>query len=143
MPAHITALYPYLPEPRLTDEVLAQLGELCAAFPVLDVAFRRTARFPDVLYLDPEPADSLRALTAAIAGRWPEAPPYGGAFDDVPHLTVAHSAGERVLNEIEAEMRARLPLGARLAEACLYLFDGERWRLRARLPFRAEQPPAI
>jgi hypothetical protein len=49
MPAHITALSPFLPEGRLTDEVLARLRELCAGLPVLDVEFRRTARFPDVL----------------------------------------------------------------------------------------------
>ncbi|HEY7077245.1 MAG TPA: 2'-5' RNA ligase family protein, partial [Solirubrobacteraceae bacterium] len=67
MPAHITVLYPFLPDARLTDEVVAQLRQVCAAVPVLDVAFRRTARFPDVLYLDPEPAAGVRELTAAIA----------------------------------------------------------------------------
>jgi hypothetical protein len=61
MPAHITALYPFLPDERLTDGVLAMLGELCAQSPVLDVQFRHTARFPGVLYLDPEPADGLPA----------------------------------------------------------------------------------
>ncbi len=136
MPAHITALYPFLPEARLTREVVARLRELCAAVPVLDVRFRRTARFPDVLYLDPEPASTLRALTAVISEQWPEAPPYGGAFGEViPHLTVAHGAGEEVLNDIEADVLRRLPISTRLAEACLYVFDGERWRLRARLPF--------
>jgi 2'-5' RNA ligase len=138
MAAHITALYPFLPEARLTREVVAQLRELSAAVPILDVAFRRTARFPDVLYHDPQPADGLRELTAAIAERWPETPPYAGAFDDViPHLTVAHSAGEDVLSDIEAELLGRLPLRTRLAEACLYVVDGECWRLRARLPFHA------
>jgi hypothetical protein len=136
MPAHITALYPFLPEARLTREAVAELRELCAAVPALDVAFRRTGRFPGVLYLDPEPADGLRELTVAVAERWPEAPPYGGAFDDViPHLTVAHDAGEDVLRQIEADVLGRLPVSARLAEACLYVFDGERWRVRARMPF--------
>jgi 2'-5' RNA ligase len=138
MPAHITALYPFLAEARLTREVVARLRELCAEVPVLDVTFRRTARFPDVLYLDPEPAGGLRELTSAIAQRWPEAPPYGGIFDEVvPHLTVAHGADEDLLNDIEADVLRRLPVRTRLAEACLYVFDGERWRLRARLPFHA------
>jgi 2'-5' RNA ligase len=139
MPAHITALYPFLGEDCLTDEVLDQLRCLCAQLPVLDVAFRRTGRFPGVLYLDPEPADGLRRLTAAIAERWPEAPPYGGRFQDViPHLTVAR-AGDGVLTDIEAELLRSLPVPARLEEAVLYVFDGHRWRRRARLAFRDDR----
>jgi 2'-5' RNA ligase len=141
MPAHITVLYPFLPEPRLTRGVVTRLRELCAAVPVLDVAFRRVGRFPDVLYLDPEPTGELRELTASIAQRWPEAPPYGGRFDEVvPHLTVAHGAGEDALNDIEADVLRRLPVRTRLEEARLYIFDGERWQLRARLPFRTGAP---
>ena len=140
MPAHITALYPFAPEEDLTADVVAQLREVCAAVPVLDVEFRRTARFPDVLYLDPEPASGLRELTAAIAERWPQAPPYGGMFDEVvPHLTVAQSAGDDVLDDIEADVVHRLPVRTRLAEACLYVFDGERWRPRSRLPFQGRR----
>ena len=140
MPAHITALFPFLPEARLTDDVVAELGVLCAAVPILDVQFRCTARFPDVLYLDPEPAGGLEALTTAIAKRWPEAPPYGGAFDAViPHLTVAHRAGDDVMDNVEADVRRGLPIRTRLVEACLYVFDGQRWRLRARLPFQDQR----
>jgi 2'-5' RNA ligase len=138
MPAHITALYPFLPEERLTGAVLEQLREICAAVPVLQVAFRSVGRFPDVLYLEPEPARELRELTGAIVERWPEAPPYGGMFDEVvPHLTVAQGAGDDVLAEIETDLRSRLPVSTRLAEACLYTFAGERWHRRARLPFGA------
>ena len=137
MPAHITALYPFLSGDRLTDEVRDQLRCLCAQLPVLDVVFRRTGRFPGVLYLDPEPADGLRQLTAAIAERWPDAPPYGGSFQEViPHLTVAHRAGDGVLADIEADVLRSLPISARLEEAGLYVFDGHRWRRRARLTFR-------
>ena len=138
MPAHITVLYPFLHEECLTGEVVARLRELCADVPVLAVQFRRTARFPGVLYLDPKPAGRLRELTASIAQRWPDAPPYGGSFDEViPHLTVARTADVGVLNDIESEVLRGLPVATRLREACLYVFDGERWRPRARLPFRA------
>jgi hypothetical protein len=98
MPAHITALYPFLPADRLTGEVVVALRELSAAVPLIDVRFRRTARFPGVLYLEPEPAGWMRELTASIAQRWPDAPPYGGSVDDViPHLTVAYNANDGVL----------------------------------------------
>ena len=140
MPAHITTLYPFLDEDRLTEVVVAQLCELCAELPHLDVVFRRTGRFPEVLYLDPEPGDGLRQLTVAIAQRWPEAPPYGGSFEDIsPHLTVAHGAGDGLLADIEADVLRGLPVRTQLVEACLYVFDGARWRLRARLPFHGRR----
>jgi 2'-5' RNA ligase len=136
MPAHITTLSPFLDEDRLTNEVVAALREVCAERPALDVVFRRTGRFPDVLYLDPEPADGLRQLTLDIAGGWPEAPPYRGAFEEViPHLTVAHRLGGDGLHTVEAELLRDLPITTRLLEARLYVFDDERWRVRQRLPF--------
>jgi len=137
MPAHITVLYPFLTQDRLTEEVLAQLAEMCAQSPVLDVQFQRAARFPGVIYLDPEPADGLRQLTLAIAAGWPEASPYGGVFDEViPHLTVAYGSDARVLDDIESDVLRGLPLSTRLVDACVYRFDGDHWRLRARMPFQ-------
>jgi hypothetical protein len=85
--------------------------------PVLDVTFRRAARFPGVLYLDPDPAGPLRGLTVTVAEEWPQAPPYAGAFASVvPHLTVAQSADERALDEAERDIRGELPITASLTE---------------------------
>jgi 2'-5' RNA ligase len=135
MPAHVTALYPFLDEPRLTPEVTRRLAAVCAGLPVLDVEFRCFGRFPGVLYLAPEPANGLRRLTLAIVEEWPEAPPYGGAFDTiVPHLTLAD--GREPDARLEAEVGRGLPIRARLPEAELLVFDGRRWQRRARLPFR-------
>jgi hypothetical protein len=138
MPAHVTALFPFLPSDRLSDPVLIALREICGDRPVLDVEFRRTARFPGVLFLDPEPADGLRELTVALVRRWPEAPPYGGAFAEItPHLTVAHGVSDDVLADVESALQVGLPIRARLSEACLYVFDGAQWQLRGQLPFAA------
>jgi 2'-5' RNA ligase len=138
MPAHITALYPFLPRTRLTDGILARLREICAVVAVLEVEFRRTSRFPDVLYLDPEPASELAALTASIAAAWPETPPYGGAFAEViPHLTVAQGASELELREVEADLLSQLPIRTQLTHACLYVIEAGRWRAHSSLPFRA------
>jgi 2'-5' RNA ligase len=137
MPAHITALYPFLNENRLTDPVVLRLLDLCAELPALDVEFRRSGRFPAVLYLDPDPPDGLRRLTNSIAEEWPDAPPYGGIFDTViPHLTIAQGAADAVMAEIENQVLERLPVRTRLLEAWLYVFDGARWQPRARLPFQ-------
>lgn len=138
MPAHVTALYPFLPPTRLTDGVLAQLHEICARFAVIEVEFRSASRFPNHLYLEPEPPDELVALTQAITVAWPETPPYGGAFDEiVPHLTVAQVASRQQLSEIEADLRSRLPIRTRLTHACVYLRESGRWTAHTNLPFTA------
>lgn len=138
LPAHLTVLAPFLPEERLRDGVLDRLGELCGAVPAQDVSFARTARFPGVLYLEPEPDQALRDLTVSIAREWPEAPPYGGRFADVvPHLTVALGAFDSPFEAVEDALQPELPIRAHLEDACVYVYDGERWRHRARLPFAA------
>jgi 2'-5' RNA ligase len=135
MPAHLTVLYPFLEEPRLTPSVLGRLSALFADVAPIDVVFPRTGRFDGVLYLAPEPADVFRQLTAAVTERWPEAPPYGGVHDAVvPHLTVAFGEVGR-LGAIERDLWARLPLRTRVDRAGLYVFDGVRWEARVSLPF--------
>jgi 2'-5' RNA ligase len=136
MPAHITVLSPFLSAERLTGATLARLRNICAESPTLDVVFTRTGRFPDVLYLEPEPATGLRQLTAAIAEQWPEAPPYGGRYDEVvPHLTVATGADADALSEVEVAVVRELPLRAWLVEARVYVYASGRWQQEARLPF--------
>jgi 2'-5' RNA ligase len=136
MPAHITALYPFLDVERLTPTLVTTLRRLCRELPSLDVEFARTGRFPGVLYLDPEPAEGLRRLTATIVDEWPEAPPFGGAFDHViPHLTIANGVDQAVMAAIERDLLPVLPLRTALAEACLFVFDGARWQRRVRMAF--------
>ena len=135
MPAHITLLFPFLPHSLLTTEVETQLRAICSHHEPIALQFSRVARFPGVLYLAPDPADELRELTVAIAQRWPETPPYAGAHDEViPHLTVA-MAQDAVLDTVEPELAAQLPVATRLPQAALFTFDGRRWRTRAPLPF--------
>jgi len=122
----------------LPNAVMAQLAAVCAATPPLDLLFRHCARFPGVLYLEPEPATGLAALTQRILIEWPELPPYGGVHEDVvPHLTVAHGVDEAVMDGIEADISRRLPFNARVTEATLFVFAGARWRQRASLPLAA------
>jgi hypothetical protein len=50
-------------------------------------------------------------------------------------LAVASDVPDRVLDEIEVDLLRALPFPAWLPEACLYVFDGDRWRPSSRLPF--------
>ncbi|MDT0319538.1 2'-5' RNA ligase family protein [Streptomyces millisiae] len=138
VPAHVTVLVPFLDVARIDDGVLGELRQLFAAHRPFDVRFEGFGRFPDVLYLAPEPAGPVRALTEAVVARWPEVPPYGGAFAEVvPHLTVAHGQVEDVYREAEAALAGRLPLGASVHAVELWGSDGDRWRRRARFPLLA------
>jgi 2'-5' RNA ligase len=135
MPAHITLLHPFLPDTRLDHEVTDGLRDLLAPMPAFDLELRRTARFPETIYLEPEPDDPFRRMTAAIAAAWPEAPPYGGMYPDViPHLTVADRVTVEVMDEAERAVGPALPVCTRVAEAHLFVFDGDRWQPRASFP---------
>jgi 2'-5' RNA ligase len=128
VPAHITVLYPFLPQHRVDAAALAELAALFGTHRAFEIQLAQSRRFPGVLYLAPEPDAGLRALTGAIAARWPEAPPYGGQFADaVPHLTVAQSQDSQVLDAIEADIRGRLPIAVQIAAVQLIAYDGERW----------------
>ncbi len=135
MPAHITLVYPFLDESQLGDAVVHEVRSQCQAHEQSAVTFERTGRFPGVLYLAPEPASSLIEMTQRVAHRWPEAPPYGGAFDDViPHATVAHGDSD-LLDSIDAEVNAHLPIRATLSEVALFVFAAGLWKVRERFPF--------
>jgi 2'-5' RNA ligase len=135
MPPHVSLLFPFVPAERV-DEVEQPLAGLVAAAHAFDLVFRRTARFPEVLYLDPEPTEPFLALTAAISAEWPEHPPYEGAFDTViPHLTVAESRDQGLLDRIAVAVEAHLPVETRVRDASLFVEDDDRrWRELSRLP---------
>jgi len=136
MPAHVTLLYPFVPAAELDDGVEERLARLLAAEPAFDVAFRRTARWPQLVYLAPEPAEPFSRLTEALVAEWPEHPPYEGVHEVViPHLTVAESDGAEVLDNVAAELEPKLPVELRVHEAQLYA-EGEdgRWRERRSFP---------
>jgi hypothetical protein len=85
--------------------------------------FARTRWFgQDVLWLDPEPAQPFRQLTAAVWRAFPQHPPYGGAYDDVvPHLTIAEQrlADMPALLAVERVVQSGLPLVARIERVLL------------------------
>ncbi|CAM5599972.1 hypothetical protein SAVIM338S_05400 [Streptomyces avidinii] len=135
VPAHVSVVYPFLDESRIDASVHAALAAILRSRPAFDLRFERTGRFPGGLYLTPEPAAPLRRMTLEVAGRWPEAPPYGGRYPDVvPHLTVAQRAQAPDLDAAEAGLAGRLPLASRVSSVELVAYDGTAWRARASFP---------
>ena len=131
--AHLTVLVPFLPEAELTGEVLAALRGVFEGFAAFDIVFAKTGRFPEVLYLVPEPDRPAREMAAAVHASWPQCPPYGGGIDDpVPHTTVVYARPEAEYDEARRVLGPRLPLRTRAAAVELVVFDGGRWNLRER-----------
>ena len=136
IPPHVTLLFPFVPADGLGAEVEEPLARVLGEVEPFDVTFERTARFPDVLYLEPRRSEPFAALTEAIAAEWPEHPPYEGAHEVViPHLTVAESNDEELLGRIVADVEPKLPVRKHVREAQLYAEDeAGRWHERNRLP---------
>jgi 2'-5' RNA ligase len=119
LPPHVTVLVPCPGE-------VAAIGEVIAPFGAFDVTFARLERFPEILWLAPEPAEPFVAMTEAMVARFPDYPPYGGIHERiVPHLTVAQ--GE--LDETAARVQPLLPLSSRVETVVLYEHvDADHWR---------------
>jgi 2'-5' RNA ligase len=136
IPPHVTLLFPFVPA-ETADETLDILRELFAATRSFDVTFRELRRWPELVYLAPQPPEPFVRLTKAIIERWPDYPPYEGAHETVvPHLTVAYG-DEALLAEVEADVSPHLPIAAHVDEAVLLeeLEPGwGRWGERARFP---------
>jgi len=143
VPAHITLVFPFAPAVRLDRSVVASLAEILGGVTAFEFELQGPARFPTTLYLVPEPASDFVCLTEAIAGRFPEYPPYEGAFDSVvPHLTVAHG-DDAVLSEAEADVRHLLPIRSAAREVFLLEEvepDWGRWQVHSRLSLGGEPP---
>lgn len=77
IPPHVTVLFPFVPAERV-GAVEKRLAEIVAGTPAFDLVLARTARFPELLYLEPEPAKPFAALTAAVAAEWPSTSPTSG-----------------------------------------------------------------
>lgn len=135
VPSHITLLFPFLDASALDPACRSDVADVAAAVAPFRVRFERIGRFPNVLYLAPEPAEPFRLLTHELAARFPAHPPYGGAFDDViPHLTIAENA-EAPLDAIAGEVEPALPIERSVAtlEVLIQTTDG-RWHGHWRVP---------
>jgi 2'-5' RNA ligase len=136
VPAHVTIHFPWIPAATVDATALAEVRELAATTPAFAVAFEELRWFGDeVLWLAPTPDQPFRGLSDRSAALWPEAPRYGGVFEDVvPHLTIGE--GKRaILKEVENELAEVLPLRGWASELWWFALDESgRWVRRAAFP---------
>jgi 2'-5' RNA ligase superfamily protein len=136
-PAHITVLSPFLRIDAVRAEEQARLRALFAIADPIPFSLTRVARFPGVLFLAPEPSERFVALTEAVWRRWPERPPYEGAYDQViPHLTVG--VGQADFADVERALTPLLPIAATAEEVWLLVrSEAGRWELELAFPLGA------
>ncbi len=137
VPAHVTLLYPFVPEPD--EGVIEELRWMFRGVDAFELTFSAIGQFPQVVYLAPEQGEQCQQLTAALARRWPDCPPYGGEFDEVvPHLTVVDSEDEQLRARACAEVPRGLPVRSTARQASLWVRDdGGRWSEFAAFPLAA------
>jgi 2'-5' RNA ligase len=137
LPPHVTLLFPFLDTAGLGEEPAGRVAEAFAPFAPFHVTFAETARFSgdqETLYLRPEPADPFVSMTDALVAAFPEQQPYGGAFEEViPHLTVADGPAP-LLEEIEHELAARLPVAVRVERVWLVVDTPSGWQRHSAFP---------
>ena len=127
VPAHVSALVPWIPPDELTEADLDGLAQLAKEWQPFDVSFGAFGRFEigdaefDVHYLAPEPAEDFLTLTEDICSVWPEYQPYEGVHDEVvPHLTLASTATDAEAAEFRRQLSAELPIRTRATELVVF-----------------------
>ena len=140
VPAHITVLFPFISPDLITDDDLAIAAKTCQRTRPFEFRLEQIGRFPESLYLVPEPSEPFILLAEAIAREFPEYPPYGGKFPKIiPHLTVADRSAE--LSDIaEAELLEIIkdlgPIHAVCNVVELYENSSGHWRWAQSFPLK-------
>jgi 2'-5' RNA ligase len=136
VPAHVTLIYPFMPPSELKDDVRRRIEDIIAAEPSFPFVLGAVRRWPDVVYLEPDPDAPFRRLTEALAAAFPEYPPYGGVHVSVvPHMTVAADVPDDYYAAAEHALPQYLPIRDVAHEAWLIGHTPEQpWNTLWRLP---------
>jgi 2'-5' RNA ligase superfamily len=130
MPAHVTVLYPFMDPVKIGPTQRTRLAETVRGFQSFELSFARTGRFPEALWIQPEPIEPIVAMVRAIEAAFPDYPPYRGQFETViPHVTVGLGDSFE-LAAIEPELKRRLEPAVRQTVTAVALFTTVRriWR---------------
>ena len=130
VPAHVTALFPFVAANLIDDSVLRRVGVAAGSCAPFDYRFIQTAWFgQDVVFLAPEDPRPFVELTERLCAAFPDCPPFGGQFAAiVPHLTIGDGADAAQLHLAEARVLAHGMVAGRALRLTLMTEDATgRW----------------
>ncbi len=132
--AHVTVLSPWVASPSSAD--LAAVAKIASSLAPFDFALSTVEAFADgLLHLVPAPAGPFAALTAALWARFPDHPPYAGAFPDpVPHLTLDQVSASVSADSVRASLGDLLPAACRAERLELHRYAEGDCRVLASWP---------
>jgi 2'-5' RNA ligase len=109
VPAHITLLYPMGPPEEMTEEVRRDIGALFEGVRPFRFRLERPGRFPDVLFLAPEPDAPFRELIRLIVDRFrgPEQGRRAARPDRSRAPPRSADRGSRRLGDVDVRRRER------------------------------------
>jgi 2'-5' RNA ligase len=140
MPAHVTLIYPFTDDSQLVAGRIAEVRAVLERFSAFEFVLSEVRRFDNLpnesyVWLAPTPSGPFVEMVDELASTFPEHPPFSGAFATViPHLTVAASTDEDLLDRVANQAADAIPFKARAETACIMQRVGGLWRLRAEFP---------
>lgn len=136
VPPHVTVLFPFMPAATLTATLRIALRGLFSDRPSFTARFERLERRDAMVWLLPSDPAPFLGLTAAVAARWPDRPPYGGVHEHlIAHLTLLATDDGPALDRAAAAAGAAAPFEVRVEAVQLIVEDAastwhRRWQLR-------------
>lgn len=134
VPAHVSLLYPFVPESALTVQDEKGVRSLAASFPAADLLLEEIVTASGFVAVS---VPGLQAIVDAFHARWPGLRPYSGRFGARPaaHVTVAMGADNpTAAAHVRAAIGSLLPLRTRAAAVELVVLTEEGWRSRFTAP---------
>ncbi|MGW6978303.1 2'-5' RNA ligase family protein [Streptomyces sp. NPDC054932] len=134
VPAHVSLLYPFVPESTLTDQDEEGVRSLAASFPAADLLLEELVTASGFVAVT---VPELQPLVDAFRDRWPGLRPYSGRFGARPaaHVTVAMGADNPTASaHLRTAVGNLLPLRTRAAAVQLVVLTEEGWRPRFTAP---------
>ncbi|MGW2993608.1 2'-5' RNA ligase family protein [Streptomyces sp. NPDC001193] len=141
VPAHVSLLYPFVPEPALTGRDEQAVRTLAAGFPAADLVLEEVVTAPGFVAVT---VPGLQPAVDAFRKQWPGLRPYGGRFGAEPaaHVTVAMGADDpTTATRVRTAIDSLLPLRIRAAEVQLVVLAKEGWQSRFTAPLGVPHGP--
>ncbi|MGW0752939.1 2'-5' RNA ligase family protein [Streptomyces sp. NPDC002587] len=141
VPAHVSLLYPFVPEPALTDQDEKDVRSLAASFPAADLLLEEVMTASGFVAVT---VPGLQPIVDAFRAQWPGLRPYRGRFGARPaaHVTVAMGADTPAATaRVRAAIGTLLPLHTRAAAVQLVVLTEEGWQSRFTVPLGIQDGP--